>query len=686
MVILLNLFLASFYLCLSYDIIPITNFEKKMVSLTESKNFAIFSYIHQGTENEKKYIHRIRKYYFESSWMKHMLYIYDNISQITQTESGSFINYIFIEFLEGPDDCVEFEDKHNLTKTYYFVIKNNKKEKYYPNITFTICSTETLTILSNMVQTYYSNSYSYNTLLYTFKIPPEHKKYFLIIYRALTFDIKGDLFMYENGENLVYNNSLYQNESYIELKNDCFYIIHLNLKLSKHYNNEFYFYLAQSAYNKFLPVDIDTEYFENYPIFGDVYLLLNISTVKKGYKVMMEYNYNFKDEDTNFYYYVYRYDTEDENVVENTEGEKIEFLEDESKCNRPICSEFIHKNSNDMKLVVFKIKYPYNSFSLPYYFDFRYRQEEKYVPSTIYISCAIGIALSVPNIIAQIIISCKGIKSPTFLTFVMDLILHLIYSNFLSIFIYLGRDASFWLGIGLTAIYLLFALYNFNYMCEDEKTIFTGFKCLLAKCKNLRIYKEAINERRRLPPEIRIGGYVPKNKDNIDEKDEKELKETDYEYGSWEDSTDFTLSERCPVLNCYFELEVNLDKKTKEDLDSMKGDYENFYINNFCPNFQNSEKCYLESYNTSLNIFLIFLWFIFFITGYLDIFEIFIYFEEVEKIHIKIKKTVSNTKALRAGYKQIDEKIPDDSNYNREEKYKSFNAIELKDEYDEQLL
>ena len=51
-------------------------------------------------------------------------------------------------------------------------------------------------------------------------------------------------------------------------------------------------------------------------------------------------------------------------MVENTEGEKIEFLVDESKCNRSICSKFIHKNSNDMKLVVFKIEYPYNSFSL----------------------------------------------------------------------------------------------------------------------------------------------------------------------------------------------------------------------------------------------------------------------------------------------------------------------------------
>ena len=102
-----------------------------------------------------------------------------------------------------------------------------------------------------------------------------------------------------------------------------------------------------------------------------------------------------------------------------------------------------------MKLVVFKIEYPYNSFSFPYYFDFRYRQEGKYVPSTIYISCAIGIALSVPNIITQIIISCKGIKSPTFLTFVMDLILHLIYSNFLSIFIYLEEMLLFGLGLDL---------------------------------------------------------------------------------------------------------------------------------------------------------------------------------------------------------------------------------------------
>ena len=698
MLVFLYIVSISFYLCLSYDIISITNFEKKFVILTKDKNYKIFSYIHQGPENNHTFIHRIRAYYHKQTSIIYMVYIYDNISLISQSESGKFINSSSLVYLREKDDYYDFQDIHNLTKIYYFVIQLYEMKDTQLNITFSIYSTDTLANVSNNIQanfisdryTYYYSSYIRQ---YKFQIPKLHKKYLYFYHYFQGSGIKFDFLLYENGEKLVYNNTLKKIESYIELKKDCFYIINFNFKLYYLDSNSVFFHLAQSAYKTNIPAEFGTEYFERYPFYKETNFLLNVSTVKKGNKMMIEYYNIFEKSDYYYYISAYRYDTEDENIIENTEGEKIEFLEEQEKvgdeeedekekyCYNNICKEFILKDSNDMKLLIFKIKAKNNYYPNDYCLDFRYGTEEKYAPKKIYLSCAIGLALSIPNIIAQIIRCCKGIKSPTPLTLIMDIILHLVYINIIAKFVYIGRDSSFWLGIGLGAIYLLFSLYNYYNMCENEKTIFTGYKCLLKKSKNLRTIEEAINERRKLPPQLIIGGYASKTKDTIDEKEEKEFRQIEYEYCSWEDITDFTFDKKYPIIECKFELELTYDKEIEEDIESIKGELVDSYQSNYCNNFKENETCFLEHYNPSLYKFFIFLWFIFYITGYLDIFEIFIYYETDKPITIKIKKIISSANNLRACHNQLDEKIPNLSTFNKNENIAhSYDTIELKSE------
>ena len=463
------LFVISIYFCSSYDMIPITNFEKKYFLLPEAQDsFVIFSYNHQGSENSIKYIHRIRRYLFSSKKVYQRLYVYDNISKINQSPSGDFKNYTWSSFFQQNDNYLEFYDEHNSSKTYYIVLYNYIKPDNDLNITLTIYSTETLTSLSNIVQAEISNEGSKDILIYKFQIPLNHKKYVFLKTQAIASDTKGDFLIYENGEILIHNNSLFDNNNYIELKKDSTYIIYL-LIIQDSFYNRFYLFLAQTDYKKYFPVEIDTDYFENYPVFEDIYLLLNLSTVKSNKNMMIEFTPKYDiGEDDYYSYSLYSYNTEDANEIDNTEGEEIKFMEEELNYTG-VYQRYIYKDSNDMKLIVFQIKYPNDQFSKHPYFNLRYGKQERHIPSTIYISFGIGIALSIPNIIFKIIIHCKKMKISTHIIFIMDIILHLAYSNIISRFIYLGRSASFWFGIGFAALYLLFAIYNILVICLKKQ-------------------------------------------------------------------------------------------------------------------------------------------------------------------------------------------------------------------------
>ena len=161
--------------------------------------------------------------------------------------------------------------------------------------------------------------------------------------------------------------------------------------------------------------------------------------------------------------------------------------------------------------------------------------------------------------------------------------------------------------------------------------------------------------------------------------------EIEYEYCTWEDNTDFILDNECSILECQFDLEVNLDKETKDNLELFKKEIENKrtsinddikYIETVnCPDFNDYETCFLKAPNFFEKILPI-LWFISFITGYLNIIDIFINYK-FEKIYVKIKKVISNTNLYRAKYKEFDENYEKYKTLDGKEKYTPFYTIEL---------
>ena len=219
--------------------------------------------------------------------------------------------------------------------------------------------------------------------------------------------------------------------------------------------------------------------------------------------------------------------------------------------------------------------------------------------------------------------------------------------------------------------------------------------CLLRKMKSFRSFKEAFNERRKIPPKI----TVTDNKNNIQE----------YEYCSWEDNSYFNLRndyKNNPILECEFNYEIKIDDTTREDLETFKKSLDgnemqtetptetptgtptgtpsddgfqltkSYHENFFVPNFKNYETCLIKP-TSAKDRFLVFLWFILLITGYMDILEPFICYE-VEEIKVKITKYVSNTKKYRNSYKLNDPRYEDNKIPNKNDIYETCETKDTK--------
>ena len=95
-----------------------------------------------------------------------------------------------------------------------------------------------------------------------------------------------------------------------------------------------------------------------------------------------------------------------------------------------------------------------------------------------------------------------------------------------------------------------------------------------------------------------------------------------------------------------------------------------------CPGFREHEICFRRKGTNVLYMFLLFFWFILLITGYLDIFEIFICYKDDYK-NITITKNVSNAIVYGACYNHNDEKLYSCKSCDEEEKINAGETKEL---------
>ena len=274
---------------------------------------------------------------------------------------------------------------------------------------------------------------------------------------------------------------------------------------------------------------MNTEYFQHLYVHGKFNLLLDLSTIKKGYIVLVEYTERWGDSLYPTYSLeFYSYNTEDEDMIEKTDVKKIELII-EKYCYDNICKGYIHKNSDDIKTVIIKVN---NQFSFSKkFFDIRYGKTERYIPQTILYSFIIGISLSLPNFLVQII-QCsreEDKKCHYKLTLFMDFLLHIGHGCLFSVLFYLGGKTS------LIICYCFYGGYGFLFIIniciclQNIPSIFIGFKCLIRKFKNYKTFNEVLNENKKLPPKIILS--------NNEKYYEYDANNFEYEYCSWEDST-----------------------------------------------------------------------------------------------------------------------------------------------------
>ena len=652
----------------TYDVIPLENFEKKIVSFNPTKDYVIYSYYIPASQKYTTYYHQIEKIYFGNRYMIQDIYVYENLSQIRQDAYGDFINYVRKSYFRSYSSSTGFQDSFYKNKTYYFVIKNSQKLNETMNFTLSIYTTEKIAILHDFIQTkmsvFINGTYNYNI-----HIPLDHKKYILFEIRT---NMVANMTLKDNNEKIVSENNTFSGVGYYELKDGYSYNINLIFKGYGFKDGIIYFYFIQSKYTKFFPLLMNLEYFQHLYVNRKLKLLLDLSSIKKGDMIWVQY-YKYWGWFNTFK--LNYYNTDDEDIIEKTEGKEITLSYDES-CTNNICKEYIHKNSDDIKVVIFEV--PSDNIDTIFYFDIKYGYPEKYRLQKVYISIIIGIALSIPNLIIQMIKwdRDKHCRCHYKCALILDLLLHMAYGCIFSVISYLGGKSSLIIGFIFLGAFVFILLINILLFFKKIPSMFTGLACLLQKFKHYRTFEKAFNERRKLPPQIILNN----NKEAIYDDENKENNNNyEYKYCSWEDCTDFILNKDNPILECHFNYSVHVDNETREDLENLKKNLEDkettngdnvlnnkiYYTHYLVPNFNENEICYLKPIN-SKDKFLVFLWFLLFFTGYLDIYEIFICYK-TEEVNIRIVKKVSKKKKFRNSYKLNDPKFEDNIILNKKE-------------------
>ena len=116
-----------------------------------------------------------------------------------------------------------------------------------------------------------------------------------------------------------------------------------------------------------------------------------------------------------------------------------------------------------------------------------------------------GLGLSLPNIILFILNAVKfKRKNLTFGFLILDLMFLLGFSNLISLYIYIGTEQSYYLGIVLLSLYgiafILFYLYQIKGKTDDTSSGFVYFLKLLS----FPTIEQAINDSKRLQPCLKI--------------------------------------------------------------------------------------------------------------------------------------------------------------------------------------
>ena len=122
-------------------------------------------------------------------------------------------------------------------------------------------------------------------------------------------------------------------EQGIEMNINSSYTIYLEFSIRQYHmveTSSIYFYFIPSNYNKFYTPEINTEYFQQFPVVKNSKFLLDLTNTRKWYKMIIEYSYYYDDKrNSKNEFNAYGYYTDNPDIIKNTSANKIELIHDE---------------------------------------------------------------------------------------------------------------------------------------------------------------------------------------------------------------------------------------------------------------------------------------------------------------------------------------------------------------------
>ena len=153
------------------------------------------------------------------------------------------------------------------------------------------------------------------------------------------------------------------------MEDNLSYIIRLKLYGDRLYK---YYYSAQSDY--FQPIfmaEINSNYFQWFPVLNETNILLNLTTIEKGNKILIEFYSDYRNNIK-----VYGYYSNDTDIIPYDSGKELDFITDKVYYLRE--EVYIMKNSSDLLYVILRVSSILDNHNSNYYFSIKYRMQEPY--------------------------------------------------------------------------------------------------------------------------------------------------------------------------------------------------------------------------------------------------------------------------------------------------------------------
>ena len=493
------LLIILFSLHSTWDIIPLTNFQNVSIPFDIRYSNCVLSYNYiNPTKSENSTM--VLRMLSEKYWLLYV-YLYDNVTKIKKEQDG-FKNYLNRLRILNKEGEIELNLINYKNQTFYFAFENHWE--YKTNVSFEIYS---YTMVNQTIINERSFMEHLPGLNYLFYIPNKHQKYILLGFKDLEEnEVYGELqILEEKTKEIKYyieKNNYFEN--YFGLIDGYSYFINFTLlsNSTDYYRKNITFYFAQSNYyNKIFYANKNTDNFQKFPVLTETKLLLDMTKIKERYKMLIEYDWIYSKENS---LSVYGYQTNDNNIIQTTSGEKLELIKDEKCVNeKRVCKDFIWRKKIQASFSILKVSAVKNNYNI----NIRYGKEESYGPTTIYLSFGLGLIFSLPNIIIQILNKiCWKIEHLSLFFLLLDMAFLLGFFNVISRGVYLGGDTSFYLGIILLIIYglLLICYIGIYFKEKDERENPHGFFVFLKRLGIPYILERVFVENKNLPPSLKI--------------------------------------------------------------------------------------------------------------------------------------------------------------------------------------